>query len=258
MNWKVPSSWVWAKSLDVCESVRDGTHDTPRYINDGVPLVTSKNLINGRICFENIKFISVLDHKEIEKRSAVETGDVLFAMIGTIGNPVVVDKQFDFSIKNVGLFKKNENAISPDYLKYWLDSSSLMNWLNPRLRGSTQKFTSLGLLRALPIPIAPINEQHRIVEKIEELFSELDKGIESLKTARKQLKVYRQALLKHAFEGKLTEQWRKDNADDVQGSTSVASAGATKPETAGQLLSRIQQERETRYQQQLEEWNKAV
>ncbi|ATD03651.1 hypothetical protein PTE01_24870 [Pseudoalteromonas tetraodonis GFC] len=94
------------------------------------------------------------------------------------------------------------------------------------------------------IGIPPENEQIRIVEKIEELFSELDKGIESLKTAKAQLAVYRQALLKHAFEGKLTEEWRKDNADKL--------------ESPEQLLQHIQQEREARYQQQLEDWKKEV
>ena len=95
----------------------------------------------------------------------------------------------------------------------------------------------------IDIPIPPLNEQHRIVAKIEELFSELDKGIENLKTARAQLKVYRQALLKHAFEGKLTAQWRKEN----QG----------KLESAEALLKRIQQERTQRYQQQLADWEKS-
>lgn len=94
------------------------------------------------------------------------------------------------------------------------------------------------------IGIPPGNEQHRIVAKIEELFSELDKAVESLKKAREQLNVYRQALLKHAFEGKLTEQWRKDNANKL--------------ETADQLLERIKQERKTRYQQKLEDWKAVV
>ena len=66
---------------------------------------------------------------------------------------------------------------------------------------------------ALSISVPPTNEQHRIVAKIEELFSELDKGIENLKTAREQLKVYRQAVLKHAFEGRLTAKSREDNAN---------------------------------------------
>ena len=93
------------------------------------------------------------------------------------------------------------------------------------------------------IPLPPSNEQHRIVAKIEELFSELDKGIENLKTARAQLKVYRQALLKHAFEGKLTAQWRTENQ--------------AKLETADALQKRIQQERAQRYQQQLADWEAA-
>ena len=93
------------------------------------------------------------------------------------------------------------------------------------------------------IPLPPFHEQHRIVAKIEELFSELDKGIENLKTARTQLKVYRQALLKHAFEGKLTAQWRAENQDKL--------------ETADALLKRIQQERAQRHQQQLAEWEAA-
>ncbi len=93
------------------------------------------------------------------------------------------------------------------------------------------------------IPLPPASEQHRIVAKIEELFSELDKGIENLKTARAQLKVYRQALLKYAFEGKLTAQWREQNKDKL--------------EPVAALLARIQIEREQRYQQQLKQWEKS-
>ena len=84
----------------------------------------------------------------------------------------------------------------------------------------------------MPLPVPPLNEQRRIVAKIEELFSELDKGIESLKAARAKLNIYRQAVLKHAFEGKLTAQWREENKDKL--------------ETPEQLLARIKQEREAR------------
>jgi type I restriction enzyme S subunit len=100
------------------------------------------------------------------------------------------------------------------------------------------------LLKEWPMFLPPLNEQKRIVAKIEELFSELDKGIESLKTASAQLKIYRQAVLKHAFEGKLTADWREDNKDKL--------------ESADELLERIKQEREQHYQQQLEDWHSAV
>ena len=95
----------------------------------------------------------------------------------------------------------------------------------------------------IQLPLPPLAEQRRIVAKIEKLFSELDKGIENLKTARAQLKVYRQALLKHAFEGKLTAKWREQNKDKL--------------ETASALQQRIQTERAARYQQQLTDWQAA-
>lgn len=90
------------------------------------------------------------------------------------------------------------------------------------------------------LPIPPLAEQHRIVAKIEELFSELDQGVASLKTAREQLKVYRQSLLKNAFEGKLTAAWRAAHRDQL--------------ETATALQQRIARERQVRYQQQLADW----
>ncbi|MER2513379.1 MAG: restriction endonuclease subunit S [Nitrosomonas ureae] len=132
--------------------------------------------------------------------------------------------------------------------------------------------------------LPPLKEQHRIVAKIEELFSELDKGIENLKTAQAQLKVYRQALLKHAFEGKLTVQWREQrrakqsvapakagaqplNGMDshptpsrgqaVRGNDEVGGGNDEPLETAADLLKRIQQERAQRYEQQLAEWEKS-
>ena len=104
--------------------------------------------------------------------------------------------------------------------------------------------SSRDFARSIPVIVPPAAEQHRIVAKIEKLFSELDKGIESLKTARAKLNVYRQAVLKHAFEGKLTAQWREENKDKL--------------ETPEQLLARIKQEREARYERQLQEWKAAV
>lgn len=108
--------------------------------------------------------------------------------------------------------------------------------------GTTFKAISKSGLDSLNVVIPPLNEQHRIVAKIEELFSELDNGMENLKLAQKQLKVYRQALLKHAFEGKLTEKWRKEN----------------NPEPAEKLLERIKEERQARYEQELKDWKAAV
>lgn len=127
------------------------------------------------------------------------------------------------------------NQIDPKFAFYACKSLRLPD------RGYSRHYS---FLKRCNFPLAPLNEQKRIVAKIEELFSELDNGISALKTAREQLKVYRQAVLKHAFEGKLTAKWREENADKL--------------ETAEQLLARIQKERNARYQQQSKAWNAAV
>ena len=136
----------------------------------------------------------------------------------------------------------HQELLHSEFLYYFLLSQK--HSLIERGKGGAQPNISQGILRTYLIWLPPLREQLRIVAKIEELFSELDKGIESLKTAQAQLKVYRQAVLKHAFEGKLTAQWREGNKDKL--------------ETPEQLLARIRQEREVRYEQQLKEWKAAV
>jgi len=110
--------------------------------------------------------------------------------------------------------------------------------------GSTFSAINGEHLRNLKIQVPPYQEQRRIVAKIEELFSELDDSVANLETARARLQTYRKSLLKHAFEGRLTEQWRREHADEL--------------ESADQLLERIREERQARYQQQLEEWKAQV
>ena len=111
-NWKpnieVDDTWELVPLGEVCD-VRDGTHDSPVYQPSGIPLITSKNLVSGEIDFSDIKFITEADHLAISRRSKVEDGDLLMAMIGTIGNAVLVTKDREFSIKNVALFKLQES-----------------------------------------------------------------------------------------------------------------------------------------------------
>jgi type I restriction enzyme S subunit len=193
----------------------------------------------------NVKYISRENFNEIGKRSKVDIGDVLFAMIGTIGNPVVIKTEPNFAIKNIGLFKNNLKVIHSGLLGHFLDSYLFYDQLEKRqlLKGTTQKFIPLGHLRKIEIPIAPLPEQRAILAKIEELFSSLDSGIADLKKAQEQLKIYRQAVLKKAFEGELTKEWR---------------AKQTNLPTADQLLEQIKEERQNHYKQQIEDWKKAV
>ena len=164
------------KELGEVYDVRDGTHDSPKFQDKGFPLITSKNLKSGDLNFEKVKYISQSDYDAINKRSAVHKGDVLFAMIGTIGNPIVVETEPTFAIKNVALFKTPDNQDS-SFLKYYLKSNFVKEKMSSEAKGTTQKFVGLGYLRKFPIRVPPLPEQKRIVAILDEAFAGIDAAV---------------------------------------------------------------------------------
>ena len=167
----IPESWEWVR-LNDCMDVRDGTHDSPKYHSEGYPLVTSKNLRDGRIDFSTCKLISKEDFESINQRSRVDSGDILFAMIGTVGNPVLFHGKADFSIKNMALFKHIGNYLNMEYV-YWFLSFAQSD-MKKQATGGVQNFVSLNYLRNYLIPIPPANEQGNIVKAIERIIPELN------------------------------------------------------------------------------------
>lgn len=198
----IPDSWEWVRLGDVLD-VRDGTHDTPQYTSEGVPLVTAKNLHNGKINFANIKYISEDDAAKINERSQVNQDDVLFAMIGTIGNPVLVKTKKKFAIKNVALLKR-VTSIDMDYVcKYILEAKHL---LMKNASGGNQKFLSLTKINKLPFPLPPLEEQSRIAAKIVQLLALLRKVESSTQQYAKLQILLKSKMLDLAMRGKLVKQ----------------------------------------------------
>ena len=182
--------------------VRDGTHDSPAFQEEGYPLITSKNLKNEKIIFNDIKFISKDDYDKINQRSKVEIGDILFAMIGTIGNPVVVDSEPNYAIKNVALLK-SINKINPYFVKYYLLSAYVKNKMIKEAKGSTQKFVSLGYLRSFPIVIPLLKEQQEIVRLLDKFLSVEDKVKSTCQNTLEAIATMRKSILAKAFRGEL-------------------------------------------------------
>lgn len=189
------------KSLGEVYDVRDGTHDSPKYQEEGYPLITSKNLKDNLINYDKVKFISNEDFIDINKRSKVDIGDVLFAMIGTIGNPVVITNKPDFAIKNVALFKV-PNQQSSMFLRYYLNS--VIGKMISEAKGTTQPFVGLGYLRNFPINIPSYNEQNKIVEMLND-FETNSTNIQNIyKQKLKNLEDLKKSILQKAFAGELT------------------------------------------------------
>ncbi|WP_024326324.1 restriction endonuclease subunit S [Thioalkalivibrio sp. AKL19] len=183
--------------------VRDGTHDSPKYTDAGRALVTSKNLRAGRLDLAKVKYISEEDYVSIAKRSAVHKGDVLLAMIGTIGNPVVVEDEPEFAIKNVALFKVGHNR-SGRFLRYYLMSSHASAKMMAEAKGTTQKFVGLGYLREFPIRLPELDIETQLVEEISAIEFETGRLYQISMRKLEALEELKQSLLQKAFSGELT------------------------------------------------------
>ena len=197
---ELPAGWEWVRMQTIFD-VRDGTHDTPKYVEaDGVPLITSRNFQDGRICFDDTKLISWNDHNSIKQRSAVDRGDILYSMIGgNIGNQVMVDTDREFSIKNVALFKYySDRYTPPEYLDIFLRTVTI--GIQRTAIGGAQPFVSLGMLRNVIFSLPPLPEQHRIVAKVDELMALCDQLADRLKAARERSGQYATAATRSALE----------------------------------------------------------
>lgn len=161
------------RKLGEVSDVRDGTHDSPKYQSIGHPFVTSKNVKNGYITYDDIQYISDEDFAEINKRSKVDINDILMGMIGTIGNMALIRTEPDFAIKNVALIKDTKQ-INYLYLYHLLQSPFIEKQLTSGMDGGTQKFVSLGNVRNLNVIYPSDIEQDKIgcyFEKLDHLIT---------------------------------------------------------------------------------------
>ena len=209
----------------VCEAITGTTPPKNNIENYGrdVPFVKPPQLkdkpINDapeKLSIQGAKFARVLP-----------SNSVLVTCIGNLGRTAINRIPVAFN-QQINALIPSEILIS-SFLFYQAQSPNFKKQLEGLASATTVTIVNKGKFETIQISISPLPEQHRIVAKIEELFSELDKGVEALKTAQQQLKVYRQAVLQRAFEGKLTEEWRAQQKELP---------------TAAQLLEQIKAERE--------------
>ena len=210
---ELPEGWAWCR-LNSIVDVRDGTHDTPTYVDKGIPLITSKNLVEGGIDYSNVKYISEKDAISINDRSGVNIGDILFAMIGTIGNPSMVTEDILISIKNVALFKFTfSKNLSNHFVMYFLDYAQ--EDMKNKPSGGLQPFVSLNFLRTYLVPVPPVEEQQRIVSILADSINKI-RNIDVLKNElTASVKKAKSKILDLAIRGKLVPQDPNDEPASV-------------------------------------------
>ena len=149
----LPNGWRMGIVGDFCE-VRDGTHESPKPVEVGNPLVTSAYLLPWRVKLEETYRISRDDFDKINERSLVEKYDILYSMIGTIGAiSFVCDDVVEYAVKNMAIFKTSSKKEYAFFLLYFLKSDEMGKILNENMAGSTQSYITLSVLRSIPIVI---------------------------------------------------------------------------------------------------------
>ena len=217
-------AWDSILAKDFCKSVRDGTHDTPKQMEMGYKLVTSKCIHDGFIFPEEAYFISEKDYRAINERSLVEQWDALMSMIGNgLGRSAVVKQKPDYAIKNLALLNVGDEY-KAKWLHYYLSSPVGQGLIYNSLQGSGQPFISLNLLRNFAIPNPPYEAIKKIVSVLElydDLIENNQKQIKLLEEAAQRL--YKQWFIDLRYPGHettkivdgLPEGWKTVQIQDV-------------------------------------------
>lgn len=213
-NNKLPQGWVECELKDLCKVISKGT--TPKNQTEEPNFarflkaenVTKESILDLTSC----KYIDEETHTKILKRSILKRNDILITIAGTLGRCAIVETDENLNTNQAVCFARLLNCgINPNFIKYFILSPFVNRKLTNKAKVTAIPNLTLEIIKNINIKLPPLNEQKRIVEKIEEEFGKIDEGVEKLKLAQEQIKQYRQSVLKSAFEGKLykTTEWEE-------------------------------------------------
>jgi type I restriction enzyme S subunit len=208
---QLPDGWVMVHLGDIAAKITDGSHNPPRKQQSGFRMISARNVRHGEIDFDNIRFINERDFQKEHQRTSIQPGDILLTIVGTIGRSAVVpDNLPSFTAqRSVAIIKPI--LVNSKYLHNQFQSQSFQAKFIDRAKGSAQKGVYLKTLSMIPVLIAPLKEQERIVEKVEKLLAAIVKVKEQLANIPGILKRFRQSALSDAITGKLTQTLRNKN-----------------------------------------------
>lgn len=231
-----PAAWASASLEQVCVSIADGDHQPPPQVERGVPFLVIGNIRDGRIDFSGTRFVSESYFGSLGKSRLPSRGDVLYSVTGSFGIPVLVTTDQPFCVQRHIAILKPAPQMFFGYLARALGTAAVFRQASNAATGTAQKTVGLKHLRKFTLPVAPLPEQHRIVEAIESYFFRLDDAVATLDRVQRNLKRYRAAVLKAAVEGRL-----------MPTEAELARAEGRDYEPASVLLERILAERRRRW-----------
>ncbi len=206
----IPDSWKWVR-IGAIEEINLGFTYRPEYTDEGVYFLSVKDISGGKIDFQNAKKVSQETYDNAAYGSKPRKGDILFGRVGTMGKPQIIDTDEPFCIfVSLGFFRDHTNIVVKEYIALWMQSVLFNKQVDENVRGSAQRNLNTGWLKDFYIPFPPIEEQHRIVAKIEELLPYVDryaKAYEKIEHFNAKFpEEMKKSILQYAIQGKLVEQ----------------------------------------------------
>ena len=219
--------WSTVQADQFCALVTDGTHDSPKPQQSGWKLITSKHLKGHYIDFDSANWIGEADYLKVISRSAVEQWDILFSMIGTIGN-IYLEKNphVEYACKNMGIFKFSGNKENALWMYYYLKSPQAKAYIQTHLRGSTQSYVPLGSLRDMPVPVPPQSVRNEIIA----ILSPIDEKIECNNAINDNLEQQAQSCFQELFVDNADPEWATGTISDLGTVVGGSTPSKAKPE----------------------------
>jgi type I restriction enzyme S subunit len=239
---KLPPAWAEAPLRELATTITKGSTPTTYghdYKETGISFVRVENLAQGCIDRETLTAFIDESANAALRRSQLQMGDVLYSIAGTIGRTAIVREQDLPANTNqaLAIIRGTDTVVFPSYLIHFLSSSTSQQRTLLRARGGAMNNISLSDIEKIVVPVAPRPEQKRIVEEIDKHFTRLDAGVVALKRVQTNLKRYRNAVLKAAYEGRL-----------VPTEAELAKREGRSYESATRLLGRILGERRAQWE----------
>jgi type I restriction enzyme S subunit len=220
LPFEIPESWEWVRLGSLINKLTDGTHRTPKYAESGVSFLSVKDMSDGRLNFNNTKFITHEEHAELYKRCNPEFGDVLLTKVGTTGIPVLVDTDKEFSLfVSVALLKFSQELLYGKYFIGLLQSPLVAVQCAENTRGVGNKNWVIRDIANTLVVLPPFDEQKRIVVRLNEVQPYLEKydvAKQRLTTLNAAFpEALKKSILQAAVQGKLVPQDPADEPADA-------------------------------------------
>jgi type I restriction enzyme S subunit len=211
---ELPEGWAWTSADQATSLITDGEHITPPRCEAGVLLLSARNVLNGEISLKEVDYIPEHVYEDLCRRLEIVKGDVLLSCSGSVGRSCVVPFGLRFSlVRSVAVLRPI--TISGAYLSYALRSPMLQQQIRALSTQTAQANIFQGKIRRLAVPLPPLLEQQRIVEYLDNTFSQMKNASSICEVASKRAVSLRQATLKEAFQGKLVPQDPSDESASV-------------------------------------------